>query len=356
MITMNYYEFYKISKDMYQIRLDMVQSALKIGIKPTARAFETTPKTVRKWVNRFKEHKKPGLKDKPKTPKTCPHQLKPYWEFKIIDECKRLESIGKRKSAQAIRREFKVPASLPTVLRVIKKHGFYKGKRTIVQKKKNLIEAKKKYKAFEKMQVDVKYLDDIPEMYREYKEHKLPRYQFTARCVRTGALFVCYAREKTVTNAAIFIMLLYYHLLKYKINLANCTIQTDNGTEFTSPWNTLKKTIFTLFIEKAARAEHRLIPPGAKTWQSDVESSHRLIEDELYAAESFSSLSSFLKQAKKYTSNFNLDRKNNYKKGTPIELARLTYPDISKEIFKFTPVILDDKLKEVKDELAQWAA
>lgn len=48
-------------------------------------------------------------------------------------------------------------------------------------------EVKNKYRAFEKIQVDIKYLDDIPEFYHDFMQFHLPKYQITARCIRTGA-------------------------------------------------------------------------------------------------------------------------------------------------------------------------
>ncbi len=68
-----------------------------------------------------------------------------------------------------------------------------------------------------------------------------------------------------------------------------CLNETDNGTEFTAPWNSLEKTLFTKIIECSLTSTHKTIPAGAKTYQSDVESSHRLIEDEFYACRYFSS-------------------------------------------------------------------
>jgi hypothetical protein len=38
--------------DKFDLRLRMVKSAIANGVKPTARLFDTTPKTVRKWLNR----------------------------------------------------------------------------------------------------------------------------------------------------------------------------------------------------------------------------------------------------------------------------------------------------------------
>lgn len=47
----------------------MVRLAQKEGIKPTARLFRTTPKTVRKWVRRYQEQGYQGLKDQSRAPK-----------------------------------------------------------------------------------------------------------------------------------------------------------------------------------------------------------------------------------------------------------------------------------------------
>jgi len=46
--------------------------------------------------------------------------------------------------------------------------------KTKKERKRDLREKKKAYKAFEKLQIDIKYLDDIPELYYEYKHYKLP--------------------------------------------------------------------------------------------------------------------------------------------------------------------------------------
>jgi hypothetical protein len=58
--------------------------------------------------------------------------------------------------------------------------------------------------------------------------------------------------------------------------------------------------------------EHHTIPPGAHTWQSDVETAHRLIEDEFYEVETLSSRDDFLAKATTYNLWFNAVRKNSY--------------------------------------------
>lgn len=351
-----YYEYIKKSEDRYELRLEMVQEALENGIKPTARKYSTTVKTVRKWVRRYQEQKKAGLAERSRRPHTSPRATKPWVRFKLRKEVERLQEMGKCKSAARLKRELELPVSLPTVLKILREEGLYKGKRKVGEKKRDLREVKKQLKAFEKLQVDIKYLDDIPELYKEYIHHQLPKYQITARCVRTGAVFFAYAREKSVTNTALFLLHLYRHLSAQGVRLEESVIQTDNGTEFTSPWNSGEKTLFTQVVEKCLRAKHHLIPPGAKTFQSDVESFHRWVEEELYVAESFASLQEFLKKAAYYQAWFNCKRHNRYKGDTPLNLVRQTYPEWKAEALVWIPVVVDNLLVPYKDELAQWAA
>lgn len=354
-MEIKYYQLQRVSKGvgMYDIRVRMIVYAKKHGNKPAARKFSVSVKTVRKWIRRHAELGKPGLYECSRKPKRSPNEMKPFWKFKIHDICNEAKTNNKRISGAMIKRKHGIPYSLSTVLKEMRACGYMQNKRKKHQRKRDLREIKQKYKAFQKIQIDVKYLDDIPEMYAEYKYHKLPKYQFTARCVTTGALFFAYAWEKTVTNAAIFLLLLTKHLERFAITLEGRHIQTDNGSEFTAPWNSLKVTIFTLVAEVLNKSEHRLIPPGAKTWQSDVETSHRLIEDELYACETFVSRNDFYRKAARYQQSFNTQRYNSYKGGTPAQLLRKKEPTINLKVLKYKPYLIDAQLRLVKDDLAR---
>jgi hypothetical protein len=75
--------------------------------------------------------------------------------------------------------------------------------------------------------------------------HQLPKYPVTARCVRKGTVCFAYVRDKSVTNAALFLVHLYRHLSSYGISLEGLVVRTDNGTESTNLWNSTKVTVFT---------------------------------------------------------------------------------------------------------------
>jgi len=172
-------------------------------------------------------------------------------------------------------------------------------------------EIKRQLKAFQKVQVDITYLDDIPEFYQAYRAYNLPRYQITARC---------------------------------------------DGTGFTMPWNSLRTSVFTKTITEHLLARHILIPPGAKTWQSDVETSHRLIEDEFYAREEFTSYFDFLRKAAQYQEYFNTQRYNRYKEGSPLDILHAIDPAIDSGVFCLKPIIIDNLYRMYKDVFRALAA
>ena len=75
MCPITYYQLMRISKDKKQQRYQMVIYALKHGIKPAARTYDTTPKTVRKWLRRFKQGSYQALDDLSRRPHYCPKAL-----------------------------------------------------------------------------------------------------------------------------------------------------------------------------------------------------------------------------------------------------------------------------------------
>lgn len=351
-----YYELYRNCKDPVPYRIELVKYALAYGNKPAAKKFSTTVKTIKKWVRRFEEGKKPALHDKSKRPHESPKKIRLFWHFKIQEVCTQAQKNNKRINAVWIKRTHRVPYSPKTILKVMREVGYLPQTRKKYQRKRDLRELKRKLKPFEKIQVDIKYLDDIPEFYGAFIVHRLPKYQITARCVRTGALFFAYAMEKSSTNTTMFMLLLGEHLKRHGVDLADVTIQTDNGTEFVMPWNSLDDSPFQKAVTLILGARHRSIPPGAKTWQSDVESSHRLIEDEFYACEYFYARSDFLKKASTYQQWFNQDRFNSYKQGTPKQLLQDCTDRIQPEVLNFRPIVIDTLYRNYKNVFKSLAA
>ena len=72
--------------------------------------------------------------------------------------------------------------------------------------------------------IDIKYLTDIPELAVGIA-HGLPRYQITARDVRTGMLWIAYAFERNSTVTALFVHRLLTHLEQCGVDVSKIMIQ-----------------------------------------------------------------------------------------------------------------------------------
>jgi transposase-like protein len=61
MCPIKYYTNMRLSKDPKLLRYEMVKYAKDHGVKPAARVFNTTPKTIRKWLSRWQPGSLRGL-------------------------------------------------------------------------------------------------------------------------------------------------------------------------------------------------------------------------------------------------------------------------------------------------------
>lgn len=80
------------------------------------------------------------------------------------------------------------------------------------------------------------------------------------------------------------------------MDLSRLTRQTDNGCEFLENQDeqALSASV------RALSSDHRYIPPKRYTWQSDVETVHRLVEDEFFARESSTGPADFWRKVTTY--------------------------------------------------------
>ncbi len=70
-------------------------------------------------------------------------------------------------------------------------------------------------------------------------------------------------------------------------------------------------------------------PPGARTWQGDVETVHRLQEDEFFDRETFSNPADFWNKTTLYWHHFNLTRRNRAKEWqTPAQIVHTKNPHL----------------------------
>ena len=336
-----YYSMQQRSKDPKYLRLEMARRAKEQGIKPTARLFATTPKTVRKWLHRWQPGTLQGLQDQSRAPKHPRLGIPPHQRQRAIQLKNDLRSFG----AQRIKRDYDLTISEKAIRKIWHQEGLLKIKRKKHQTKNDLRAVKATWRLFEQISIDTKDLIDIPELWLQIRSQNLPRVQYTAREVVSGLQFIAYAQERSMANSNLFAQLLIAHLQRCGVNLNGSRFQTDNGSEFIGSWQAKQQSAFTQTVQTISGLTHRIIPPGAHTWQADVETVHRLIEDEFYEVETFPDRRQFLDKATSYILWFNVARQNSYKgHKTPWEIIQERDPNINPQIVSLLPVFLDELL------------
>jgi len=227
---------------------------------------------------------------------------------------------------------------------VLKKHGLLRRyRRKKHETKLSLREIKKQWDFGQQIDVDTKYLLDIPEYRIQHLLNpELPKWQYTFRDVTTGLLFVAFADELALSYSALFADRILEHLKSCGVNVNPFTIQSDNGSEFIGSWQAKDDSVFTKIVQNKYAATHRTIPPGKSNWQADVETVHSLIETEFFMLESFKSRTDFLRKANSYQLYFNLARENSGKEfNTPWQLIQNKLQNPDPHIPLLTPVFLD---------------
>ncbi len=351
MCPYTYYNVMRESKDPRQLRYQVVLSVEKRGIKPTARHFRTSRTTVRKWRRRWTEHGYKGLEELSRRPRHSPNATPPQEREELV----KLKHKYKRLGADAVKRVEGLSRSPRTMRKIWREEGVSSRRRRKKHRtKQNLREEKKRWRLFQQIDEDTKYLDDIPEYYFQMMRKGLPRFQYTARDVTTGLLYMGFAQERSVTNTTLFAQYLNEQLLACEADLSRTTRQTDNGSEYIGHVRAKEPSAYTIAVESVEGQIHQTIPPAAHTWQSDVETAHNLVEVEFYELENFEGRDNFLSKTAIYQLFFNLFRPNSYKENkTPWELAKEKQKDLSKKIAMIPPVFIEDLMDNDLDYLAQ---
>ena len=336
-----YYTLMRESKDPRYLRLRMVQQARRLGVKPAARLFATSPNTVRKWLARF-DGTLASLSDQSRAPHHRPGKLSPQAEAEILRAKRRLPVWGVRR----LKRDLQLPYSAKAIRRVLQEHGrLRRWRRKKHQTKRCLREIKKHWALWQQIDADTKDLKDLPEYLRQAKHLDLPLYQYTAREVSCGVLFLGYAQELSLTYAQLFARRIVDHLQDQGVKLPQVTVQSDNGSEFIGSWQAKEPSAFTLTIESSG-ARHKTIPPGAHRFQADVETVHGLMETEFYL-ERFRNRRDFLEKATTCQHFFNYVRPNSAKENkAPWDLVQEKLPHAHPSLLYLPPVFLEDLLDQ----------
>jgi transposase len=332
MAAARYFDLIREMKNAYNHRLRLVESARQRGIKPTARLFATTVPTVRKWLRRYQQHGPSGLHELSRARHHQPHKTPPAVEAPLVQLRKTLPTFGARR----LIREFDLRIGHGALERIWRQHGLLQKRPRKYQRKQDLAHIKARWALFQQISADTKDLDDIPRYWPQAQRLRLPVVQYTAREVRSGLLFWAFAQKRSAAASAVFAARIQRHLHRYGVSLRDLVWQTDNGGEFKGD-----------FPQALGPSQHVRIPPAAHTYQSDVETVHRLEEDEFFDLEDFSTRGEFLAKTHTYQLYFNLVRPNSHKDNlSPWQIIERLAPRSPLELCLLPPVFLDYYLNE----------
>jgi len=331
-----YFDLIREMKSAYNHRLRLVQYARQHGIKAAGRAFRTTVPTVRKWLRRYQQQGPSGLLERSRAPRHPAGKTPLSVEEQVVQLRRQLPTFGARR----LIREFDLPVSHGALERIWRVHGLIAKRRRKYQKKQDLAQIKATWRLFQQISADTKDLCDLPHYWPQAKALQLPLIQYTAREVRSGLLFLAFAQRRSSAVSAVFAQRIQQHLAACGVSLRHLVWQTDNGSEFIGAHDDRGRP--TGFPAALGRSQHQRIPPAAHTYQSDVETVHRLIEDEFFDLESFSDRADFLAKATTYQLYFNLARPNSHKQNlAPWQIIQQLAPGSPLEICLLRPLFLD---------------
>ena len=126
--------------DKFDLRLRLVKHALVHGVKPTAKVFATTAKTVRKWLHRYRQERLAGLKELPRIPLSCPHKTSVPLEQQLVRLRRRYPFMGTKR----LKRMHGLPCSHEAIRRILHEHGLIHKRRKKPQRKRDLAAVKKR--------------------------------------------------------------------------------------------------------------------------------------------------------------------------------------------------------------------
>ena len=336
-----YFDLIREMRSAYNHRLRLVDSVRQRGIKPTARLFRTSPLTVRKGWRRYQQQGRSGLREHRRAPHHSPRKTALESEQQVLALRRQLPTCG----AARLKREFDLPRSPMAIHRIGRQHGLIRKGRRKYQRQQDLAAVKATWRRLQQIRADTKDLCDIPQFWPQAQQLQLPAVQYTAREVRSGWLFWAFAQKRSAAASAVFAARIQQHLDRWGLSLRDLAWQTDNGGEFIGSYDRQGRR--TGFPAALGDSPHLRIPPAAHTYPGDVETVHRLVEDEFLDLETFHSRGPFLAKAHTYQLYFNLVRPNTHKENqSPWQIIERLAPRSPLPLCLLPPVFLDYYLND----------
>ena len=328
-----------VCEDKFALRHELVRYAKTHGVRAAMRRYECARNTVRLWLRRW-EAGELQLADHSRRPHHQPNKTKEKTAQAVIAARKKAPCFGARRLVQM----FKLPVGKGATHRILRDAALVRARPRKHRRKADLRAIKAAHPPLCRLQMDTKYLTDIPHYWPQMQAQSLPRFQYTIRDEATGALFLAYASDLSKTYATLAQTRVLEHLRAHGIGLTQVEVRTDLGSEFDGDTVHYRPDGFHGSIE-ALGAKHRFNPPARPNANADVESSHATIENEFFDLENFAGPAQFLAAITTYQHFFNFARTNRSRGSrTPAELLRSRAPQIDPRALLLPPIILDAPL------------
>jgi transposase len=325
----------KACQEKFALRHELVRYAETHGIREAARRYECSRNTVRQWHRRWKVGDT-TLADHSRRPHHSPAKTDEKLAAKVVAAREKAPCFGARRLVDM----FELPVGKGAAHRILRDARLVRKRPRKHQRKADLRAIKAAQPPLRRLQMDVKYLNDIPHYLPQMQKRGMPGFQYTVRDEPTGALFVSYATELSKAYATFTVRRGLDHLKRHGVDLAEVVVRTDLGTEFDGDTVRYRDDSFHGTITGLG-ATHRFNPPAHPNANADVESSHATIEPEFFDLENFTDPDHFLAAITTYQHFFNFARKNRSRHNlTPAQILALRAPHLSPKILLLPPLLL----------------
>lgn len=277
-----------ITQDM-RYRLSLIRFAHKYGVTKAAIKYKTNRQYIYRWMRRY-DGTIESLQNRSRRPHHHPNQHTPE-EIALITNMRRRNPDAGLVVFWVKLMQRGYTRSIPGLYRFLRKQGM------MAVKPPNPKYVPKPYEQMshpgERIQIDVKFVPSVC-LVNAAKGKRF--YQYTAIDEYSRWRFVEAFEEHSTYSSAMFVE----HLIKAFPFRIEC-VQTDNGTEFTNRFTSLKDkpTLFQRHLEQHG-IRHKLIRPFTPRHNGKVERSHRKDNERFYATHTFYSFEDFSKQLKVY--------------------------------------------------------
>ena len=327
-----YFDFYRIKTDRHWWQQKRVAFATANGLTAAACEFGGSRNTVRKWRRRHLPGKPSALAELSRRPKACPHQTSAALEGVIV-RLRQQTACG----AERLQPECARPVSHNAIARILRPHQLTRPHKKKPVTQKQLRHIKRPWKLFGQLSTDTKYLQDIPHYRPPRTRLKLPRFPYTARAPVSGACFTGWAGRTLQVLRHLPGRTTRRPSRRPRRGSLRPDLAERNGGEFLE-----------------TRTSRACPPPGAPLAQIIVTSrpsvtpgrvmskpSPRLVADEFFDRESFTSPADFWRKATPYWHYFNLVRPHRGKEWpSPLQILRATAPALAGAVLHWRPLHL----------------